>query len=207
METKKCSECGRILPLSEFNKKRNSKDGLQDRCRECFSRYNRARYAANREKTKEAVRRYRAENPQCELETRIKACEKNPNHKNAYMALDAAIRAGIVEKPDVCSGCGKHATGRGLEAHHHDYSKPLDVIWLCKKCHRSLDELRRAEEGLPRDVNQRAVAMLDGDRRVLAVFASRTDAARFVGGAPNRISEAASSGKVYAGHIWIDRSN
>ena len=42
---KTCSECGRSLPLSEFNKNRNNKDGYQDRCRECFSKYNAARYA------------------------------------------------------------------------------------------------------------------------------------------------------------------
>ena len=44
--TKKCAECGRELPTSEFNKNKNTKDGLQDRCRECFSKYNKARYAA-----------------------------------------------------------------------------------------------------------------------------------------------------------------
>lgn len=49
METKKCSECGRELPLDQFNKNRGSNDGLQDRCRECFSKYNRKRYAKNRE--------------------------------------------------------------------------------------------------------------------------------------------------------------
>ena len=35
METKKCSRCGRVLPISEFNKNSKNKDGLQAYCREC----------------------------------------------------------------------------------------------------------------------------------------------------------------------------
>ncbi len=27
------------------------------------------------------------------------------------------------------------ATNAKVHAHHHDYSKPLDVEWLCKDCH------------------------------------------------------------------------
>jgi hypothetical protein len=30
--------------------------------------------------------------------------------------------------------CGATKT----EAHHTDYSRPLDVVWLCKHCHRLL---------------------------------------------------------------------
>lgn len=147
METKKCSECGRILPLSEFNKNRNTKDGLQVRCRDCFSRYNKARYAANREKTKEAVKRYRAENPANELETRLKTCRKNPTRTNANRAVAAALRAGVIERPHTCSGCGCSDTEHRIEAHHHDYTKPLDVIWLCTLCHRRMDARRREVEG------------------------------------------------------------
>lgn len=32
-----------------------------------------------------------------------------------------------------CNDCGSTAT----EAHHEDYSKPLDVVWLCRDCHHS----------------------------------------------------------------------
>lgn len=35
METKKCTHCGRILPISEFYKARKTKDGLQAYCKEC----------------------------------------------------------------------------------------------------------------------------------------------------------------------------
>ena len=147
METKKCSECGRELPLSEFNKNRSNKDGLQDRCRECFSRYNKARYAANKEKTREAVRKYREENPENVLVTRLRICEKSPTSKNAYRAVEQALKCGVIEKPRTCSGCGCPDTEHRIEAHHHDYSKPLDVIWLCTPCHSRMDAQRRIREG------------------------------------------------------------
>jgi len=147
METKTCRECGRNLPLDQFNKQRRSKDGLQPLCRECCSEYNRKRYAVNSEKIKEDVKRYRAENPNNELGTRIKACEKNPNQKNAYRAVDAAIRAGVLIKPETCSGCGCNNSDHRIEAHHYDYTKPMDVIWLCTPCHRRMDAQRRVREG------------------------------------------------------------
>ena len=35
METKKCSKCGRELPLSEFHKFKRSIDGHQAYCKQC----------------------------------------------------------------------------------------------------------------------------------------------------------------------------
>ncbi|GAA4177133.1 hypothetical protein GCM10022287_25430 [Gryllotalpicola koreensis] len=46
---KHCGECGRDLPLSEFNKSSGRKDGLQWICRECNKRHAREYYAKNRE--------------------------------------------------------------------------------------------------------------------------------------------------------------
>ena len=34
-------------------------------------------------------------------------------------------------KKQTCKICGK----KKVEAHHKDYSKPLDVVWLCHKHH------------------------------------------------------------------------
>lgn len=32
---------------------------------------------------------------------------------------------------EACRDCGAEK----VQAHHPDYSKPLDVIWLCRRCH------------------------------------------------------------------------
>lgn len=147
MPTKKCSKCGLELPLSEFNKNKNAKDGLQEKCRKCFSEYNKARYAANKEKFKADVKAYREANPRKVFETRLKICEKNPTQKNAYKVVEAALKCGELVNPGVCYGCGCVEREHRIEAHHHDYSKPLDVVWLCTPCHRRMDAQRRIREG------------------------------------------------------------
>lgn len=43
VKTKRCSKCGRELPVSEFNKRARSADGLQSYCRECIQKYNNER--------------------------------------------------------------------------------------------------------------------------------------------------------------------
>lgn len=43
-KTKKCTKCGRVLPLSEFNKNKNQSDGHQCQCRDCTNEYWREYY-------------------------------------------------------------------------------------------------------------------------------------------------------------------
>lgn len=47
--------------------------------------------------------------------------------------LQKAVRAGLITRPNACDECGKPCKPHG---HHYDYSKPLDVIWLCSEHHR-----------------------------------------------------------------------
>lgn len=51
--TKKCSKCGRELPLSEFNKDKSRKDGLQSYCKSCQKQYKKQWYADNPEYNKQ----------------------------------------------------------------------------------------------------------------------------------------------------------
>lgn len=147
VETKICAECGVERPITEFNKRRSAKDGLQDRCRYCFSEYNKRRYAADPERHKANVRAYREENLVNVFQTRMRMVEKNPNHKNANEAVNLALKLGYITKQEWCSGCGCTNDERRIEAHHARYDRPLDVIWLCTPCHRRMDAQRRLHEG------------------------------------------------------------
>jgi len=65
--------------------------------------------------------------------------ERNRKHTpqvKARKIVTAAVRHGKLAKPEVCSNCGRPVERRLLHAHHHDYRRPLDVVWLCSGCHR-----------------------------------------------------------------------
>jgi hypothetical protein len=55
--------------------------------------------------------------------------ERNPEKRAAHIAVGNAVRDGrLVKLP--CEVCGAKA-----QAHHDDYSKPLEVRWLCPPHH------------------------------------------------------------------------
>jgi hypothetical protein len=61
--------------------------------------------------------------------------ERYPEKYAARDAVRKAKRNGtLIPKP--CESCG--ATD-DIQAHHPDYSKPLDVQWLCRRCHHILE--------------------------------------------------------------------
>ena len=49
--------------------------------------------------------------------------------------VKSAVRAGIICKPLICPQCRRTVPPRLMHAHHEDYSKPLDVVWMCSTCH------------------------------------------------------------------------
>jgi len=44
-----------------------------------------------------------------------------------------AVKNGVLIRPSCCDRCRKECKPDG---HHKDYSKPLDVDWLCRSCHK-----------------------------------------------------------------------
>lgn len=162
--TKRCFKCGQVKPISEFYVHSQMADGHLNKCKEC---------------TRRDVRMREEQNPEAVLQSRLKSCEKNPSHKNAYRAVDAALKCGVLVKPDVCSGCGCPSSEHRIEAHHHDYSKPLDVIWLCTPCHEKMDAEHRLREGKRNHSASRPIVMMQNGRAICH-FTSIADAARAV---------------------------
>jgi hypothetical protein len=67
---------------------------------------------------------------------------------SARKAVYRAIRAGQLQRPDSCSRCEKPCKP---DSHHTDYSAPLEVEWLCRRCHLTADrEARRPRFGFKR---------------------------------------------------------
>jgi DNA-binding NarL/FixJ family response regulator len=50
----------------------------------------------------------------------------------AQKAVRQAIKKGRLIRPTICEQCHQQ---RYIRAHHDDYSKPLEVRWLCTRCH------------------------------------------------------------------------
>lgn len=73
---------------------------------------------------------------------------KAPNYHLAGWSralTNKAIRAGWLRRPAVCEACGKpEKHGKGIAAHHKDYARPFDVLWLCNGCHSGLHAKMRA---------------------------------------------------------------
>lgn len=146
--TFKCKTCALELDISLMS---CSHKGV---CRPCEAEKMRKWRKANHEKSKEAGRRSWARrrlNPQVKERRHlyyVKNGEKrhgehrlvnkkwrhaHKTERNAKERVRLAVRDGILIRPEFCSFC---KTLCKAQAHHKDYSKPLEVIWICASCHR-----------------------------------------------------------------------
>ena len=153
---KRCIHCGEEKPLSDYYKHPAMNDGHLGSCKECVK----ARVRLHRSENIDKIRDYdrqRGQDPMRKAANKARAprykakkpeylahyFEKNPDKHKAHGIVQRAIRAGkLTVQP--CERCGY---GIGVQAHHEDYSKPLEVVWLCPPCHgerhREINEERR----------------------------------------------------------------
>lgn len=115
------------------------KDGRLNCCRSCSKLYHntnnrRAHRVAYMAKYK-ASDKYKKYLQSEENRAAKKRWQDSNKHKvKAHDALNYAVKTNRI-KVEPCEVCG--ATVK-IQGHHSDYSKPLDVNWLCKKHHNEL---------------------------------------------------------------------
>ncbi len=53
-------------------------------------------------------------------------------------AVFLSVQSGALVRPSCCSICGGNNNGEVIQGHHDDYTKPLEVRWVCMECHRDI---------------------------------------------------------------------
>jgi hypothetical protein len=170
--TKKCITCGEIKFSTEFYNKHSE-------CKLCNQARSRKWKLANRERSLQRFKEYRAahkkehadqmrkwrkenreraietgfeyrENHRSELQLRSRKYRKaNQEKEYAHGVIKNLLKFGKIQRPDTCSKCG---SSLNIIAHHPDYSKPKDIIWICQSCHLAIHKgkyMTAAEVGCP----------------------------------------------------------
>ena len=112
---KRCPKCKETKAVELFEVDRRERDGRHCWCREC---------------RKDIIKRAKARFDQ-----------RNPHILKAWRMLNNAVDAGKIKRGP-CEVCG---TTVGVHGHHDDYSKPLEVRWLCKDCHREYHRVMKED--------------------------------------------------------------
>lgn len=144
-----CRRCKMGKPLNEYYGHSQMEDGFVNICKVCIRKSAKDRYNNLMKNDRNWVIR---ERDRCrkkgklyyelmknewteEQKINIRRLKKewakrNPEKIRAHLKLKRAVNKGIITKLP-CQVCGNIKS----EAHHWDYTKPLDVKWLCSKHH------------------------------------------------------------------------
>lgn len=133
MKTKTCFKCNTTQTIDNFYKHPMMGDGYLGKCKTCNKQDVKDNYAKRRAQYSEyeARRNQDPDRKQRKRDYENKHRERNPDKAKARYVVGNAVRDGRLERLP-CEVCGDPKS----QGHHDDYSKPLDVRWLCFTHHR-----------------------------------------------------------------------
>ena len=157
---RECRSCGRVIPVALFPR---AKKGHRHLCSQCGARTTRRCKVCGTPLTTRYTRLCRncdlARMRWCKLCQKALAVGNSPfcaDCRSSYLRTyyreyqrrermterglarvkaTRAVKRGKLIRPLLCESCGIAPNGKPLHAHHPDYSKPFDVVWLCIACH------------------------------------------------------------------------
>jgi len=145
---KTCFKCHKEKELTEFYKHPQMKDGRVNKCKECncndvqLNRLDKLEQYTIYEKERNIQPHRRKARRDYQKTDAGKIAHSNanktyqenyPNRKQASTIARNAIRDGKLTRGTSCVKC--ESTNK-IEGHHCDYTKPLDLMWLCEPCHK-----------------------------------------------------------------------
>ena len=151
---KTCYRCNTEKDISDFYKHSQMADGYLNKCKKCCKKESTKNRVENIDYYTEYDRKRFQEDPRVrERHERYRKSEKgilsinksrqkwlddelNAIRRKSHNILNSHIRNNKLIKPNVCQLCDEESSR--IEGHHYDYSKPLDVFWLCRLCHVSV---------------------------------------------------------------------
>lgn len=126
---KKCFKCGELKEITEFYSHPKMADGHVGKCKECNKKdvsknyHKNITYYIDYEKARQKTEVRKSKKTIYQRESRRREREKFiANSRTSY-----AVKTGKLIKRH-CEICGSFFK---INAHHEDYSKPLNVKWLC----------------------------------------------------------------------------
>ena len=139
---KNCQICLQDKPVEAFGRNAAKPDGLSIYCRDCAREKSREygvargyrRPAGWERKTADMAAytaAWKAAHPGYDTRAKKEWLAKNPARRKAQDAYRYALKVGKLTRLP-CEVCGKAKA----DGHHTDYSKPLQVVWLCREHHR-----------------------------------------------------------------------
>lgn len=148
---KKCFKCLEEKSYDNFYKHKETADGYLNKCKICTKKdsinhrinnldrvkeYDRNR--PNQRKRNQKNKIYAQNNKEKVNNIKKEWISNNRIKREAHIAVQNALRQGIIIKAN-CEICNEIKS----EAHHDDYSKPLEVRWLCSRHHKQWHKEQR----------------------------------------------------------------
>jgi ribosomal protein S27AE len=118
-----CQMCLKEFPAYSWEIKRGKSKYCSYRCSGLAKHVLSPQYGANNPNWKGGVSKDN-------MRYKKRYAAKNPSKIRAHAIISNKIRTGSIERQP-CEMCGAGKT----HGHHDDYSKPLEVRWLCRRCH------------------------------------------------------------------------
>lgn len=157
MESKVCKGCSMPKSIEDFYD--NGKPSRATLCKPCHVAKGRRWKAENADRANQLARRgYWKNRERIVLRSRGPAkkpvkTESRRIQRAAQAAVYYAVKTGRLMRPSACPECRRDDVP--IQGHHADYSKKLEVVWLCKWCHDAEHHGTAARQDRPADARIR----------------------------------------------------